>query len=450
VITRNSLIGLIVLLAGLATGCIVSFGVTRYQSRLLQEYLSPVTEAATEGVSFTRLGMEYNQSKAQFQDVLNQFSEAVREASYREHLLLRSQDTMAAAGVETDRLRVQAERALELLRLEDYYIQFFMHYFRWLDTGDAKSSVQYRLAMGQLHASLDHLGKKYNNDPLFTPKWEEEVGRVLSLTEQTDRTIRWARVTVVVLIFTLIMGIPRFIRDSGHKKFAGSLFFDSLFRPNRVSGLSRWHSLRRMAPLLTLLYLFGLFIFTSFSSWVIPLVFGALGLIPVITLTGLSGNRSRWPEMMISFIAPRMPLVILVLGVVAIRGSYFFWYRIWTNEHFRLVVTGLLAMFLFRKIHLNLILARKWSRRSRTFSAVMVLVALGLQLLAAGTPLFLFGTGRSLAFLNSELMILPGDFFPAVPEHNPWLIIAGVILASGSLISFFYMKRMDPELPVSR
>ena len=55
------------------------------------------------------------------------------------------------------------EREVDLLRLKDYYRQFFMHYYRWLDTGDTQSSVQYKLALGQFKATVDWLEEKYRD-----------------------------------------------------------------------------------------------------------------------------------------------------------------------------------------------------------------------------------------------------------------------------------------------
>ncbi len=398
-ITRNGLIGIIVLLAGLTTGYIVSHGVSRFHDRALLEF--------PDSFSVSTI---YDHS----------------DIAYHEAY---------------DELTLLTEREVDLLRLKDYYRQFFMHYYRWLDTGDTQSSVQYKLALGQFKATVDWLEEKYRDNPCFTSREMEELRRIIHITEQTDRTIRWARVVVVVLIFTLVMGIPRFIRESGYKKFAGSLYFDALFRPNRVSDLDRWHSIHRMASALLVLYLFGLVIFSSFVSWRVPLIFGALGLIPVFTLAGMSGNRRKFPEMLVSFLAPKMPIVILVLGVVALRGPIFLWYRIWGSELFRILFIAALFMLIFRKFHVNMVLARKWSHRNRRGSSAMVWMAFGLQLLVAGALLYMFGPEESLVALNRELLLLPGGFTVTPSLFTPWMMIVAGAVTAGAFSLLIYNRR---------
>ena len=412
-----------VLLAGLAAGYLASTGASRLHDRLLSALPDTSVENALEEPFIASLSTIYEHSRAQFGSVLNQGSEDVREAA-----------SMISAPGESEQSNRKAEMEMDLLRLKDFHRKFFMHYFRWLDTGNAQSSVQYKLALGQFEATLDYLTEKYGNQSPLTPRQEAELKRFVHIPEQTDRTVRWARVVVMVLLFILLLGIPHMIRDNGYKKFAGSLLFDSLFRPNHISGLNRWHSLQRMAPLLVILYLFSLVVFTSFSSWRIPVLMGTLGLIPVFLFGALSRNRGKWPEMVVSFMAPRLPVIILLLVVVAIRGSVFFWYRIWGAAQFRLIMITLLTMLIFRKFHTNIILTRKWSNCTRGKSVAMVLMAVGLQFLAAGVVLFWHGSEETFSMLNSEIMLLPTKLFETLSGRFPWLMIAGFILTAASLV----------------
>lgn len=433
-INRNSLVGLIVLLAGLAAGYMASLGASRLQDHLLSDLHDTYIDGALEDPSIVSLSTIYDHSGRQFSRILDQGSEAVTEAARLEEMLMQKLDSVIFAPGEREQMIRKAEMALDLLRLKDFHSQFFMHYFRWLDTGDPQSSVQYKPALGQYEAALDYLAEKYKGQPLLTPRQEAELRGSVHIAGQTDRTIRWARVAVMVFFITLLMGIPRMIRDRGYKRFAASLLFDSLFRPNRISDLTRWHSLQRMASLLIILYLSGQVIFTSFSSWRIPVIFGTLGLIPVISLTALSRNRKRWSEMVVSYMAPRLAVIILLLVVVAKRGTIFFWYRVWSAEQFRMIMIALLTMLLFRKIHINIILTRKWNNCSRTGAAAMVLMAMGLQLLVAGILLFWFGSAESLSTLNSELMFLPAKLFTTITGRFPWLMITGFILTAASFL----------------
>jgi hypothetical protein len=424
VITRNLQIAIVVLLAGLGTGYIASRVAAKFHERVVSELLSS-TAGDLANASLAHLSMRYDQSKDRFREVVKG-SDAVREAALRE---------VALTG-----------RELDLFSLENYYRQFYMHYYRWLDTGNAQSAVQYQLSMGQFEATLNYLEEKQGREPYFSQQELVALRTVVRMAAQSDRTMRWARVVVMVLLFLLVLGIPRFIRKQGHKKFAGSLYFDSLFRPHLVSDLNRWHSIRRMAAALVVLCLFSLVIFTFFISWRLPLLFGVLGLIRLLTFTGMSGNPKKLPEMVVSFMAPLMPVVIMVLGIVAVRGPHFFWYRFWGTELFRIILLSLLFMFVFRKVHLEIILARKWSHRNRTASAALVGIALGFQLLVAGAWLEGFGSKASLELLNKELLLLPPDFFGPARHQLPSLLLLGGVLTAASLILFRSNRKKLSEI----
>ena len=168
--------------------------------------------------------------------------------------------------------------------------------------------------------------------------------------------------------------------------------------------------MKRMAPALLLLYLFSLVICSSFISWKIPLLFGALGLIPVIVLTAMSDKKQKLSALLISFMSPMMLVLILVIGIVAVRGPNFFWYQIWGAEVFRGLFFSLLFMLIFRKLHVYMILVRKWSNRTKSASAAMVWGAFGMQILLAGTLFYWFGPKESMVALNGEVLFLPEEF----------------------------------------
>ena len=440
-ITRNRLIAIIVLLAGLAAGYFAS----RVASRLHNEALShlPVYYSKEEipAASVVNLSTIYERSKEQFKAVLKQGHDAIREAARRRQVLQQSQDRVTTNYDSYEKLILQAEMDVDLRRLMDYYSQFYMYYYRWLDEGDAQSAVQYKLALGQFKATLDYILEKQLEDPVLE-NWEiKELRNAIGIAERSNMTIRWAKVVLVILLFLLLMGIPRLIRDSGYKRFAGSLYFDALFRPNNISTLNRWHSIQRMAFALVLLYLFGLVICSSFISWRIPLVIGTLGLIPVIVLAGLSGVRGKLSALLISFMAPKMLVLILVLGFVALRGPNFFWYLLWESELGRTIFITLLFMLIFRKFHVNIILARKWSHRSRIGSTAMVCMALGLQLLVSGALMYGFGPEESLAALNRELLLLPAYLMRPHPILLNWVMLIAGILTISSISIFIFNKR---------
>lgn len=439
-ITRNALHGIIVLLAGLAAGYFA------YRSSEIPESF-PTTELPVASV--TSLGRLYDQNKEQFQEVVSRGSAMVRETALKKQVLEQSRDSVKAKHEIYEQLISQAGKDLAILRLQDYYTQFYMHYFRWLDTGDGQSAVQYKLALGQFKATLNYTLENNKEDQLLSSLQIKNLRTFIRIVEQSDRSIRWAKVVVVVLIFLLVMGIPRFIRTIGYKRFAASLYFDAIFRPNLISQLNSWHSTQRMILVLPGLYLFAFVIFSSFISWRIPVIFGLLGLLPVILYTGLTYCSRKLAVLGISFLAPKMLIIILVLGIVAVRGPLFFWYRIWGADLFRLIFLSLLFMLIFRKIHVNMILIRKWSHRNRCGSAAIVVLAVGLQLLLAGSLLYIFGTEESVVALNMELLLRPDSLIGFSPELRFWLMLIALITSVTALIIFLLNRKRVSEISKS-
>jgi len=269
--------------------------------------------------------------------------------------------------------------------------------------------------------------------------------------------VRWARVVTVVLLFMLIMGIPRFIRDRGYRRFGGSLYFDALFRPHKISDLNAWHSISRLALTLFLLYVFGGVILSSFSSWLVPLVLGTLGLLPVLFLTLIMGNGRRSGEILVSLMAPKVLILAAILGIVAVRGPMFFWYHFWVSETFRALSMSVFVMLIFHKLHVDAVLARKWSHRNRRGAASMVGMALSLQFLLCGFLLWVCGPEKSVLTLNGDLNLLPpgGSVSPGIAS---WLgesrglpgrlmIFAGMFLAINLLVFLFNRKGPDHLSP---
>jgi hypothetical protein len=441
VITRNRLLGIIVLLAGLTAGYFASRVVQRLHADFhsdLPVYYSREEIPAASVANFCTI---YESSTDQFKQVLNQGQDAIREAARRRQVLQQSKERVTTNPEAYEQLILQSEREIDILRLQDYYSQFYLHYCRWLDAGNAQSAVKYKLALGQFSATLDYILETQQEYPVLTDREIEELRSVIRIAEQSNRTIRWAKVVVVILLFLLVMGIPHLIRDSGYKRFAGSLYFDALFRPNYISDLNRWHSTKSLALSLLLLYMFGFVISSSFISWRIPLVFGVLGLIPVMVLTGLSGIRGKFSALIVTYMAPKMLVLIMVLGLVAIRGPNYFWYLIWGSELFRTLFISILFLLVFRKFHVNVILVRKWGHRNQRGSAALVCLALGLQLLIAGALMYWFGPEESLATLNRELLLLPTYLMGSPASFLNWLMFLAGILTISALSTFIFNRR---------
>lgn len=391
----------------------------------------------------------YYALKSDFQEVVDGGTRALKEASSQRDELLALRDTASLDPEQFDRQIESLEYKTELLRMLDYYTHYFMHYYRWIDTGALPSSVSYKLSMGQFRATVAYHREKYEDKANPSGMDLEELMDGTRVTRQTNRAVRWARVLTVVLLFMLVMGIPRFIRDRDYRRFSATLYFDALFRPHKISDLHAWHSIGRMAAALIILYLFGGVILSSFSSWLFPVVLGSMGMLPVLFLTKVMDQRRKSREIVVSLMAPKVLIMLTVLVVVAVRGPMYFWYHFWVTPLFRALFLSVFVMLIFHKFHVNSVLARKWSQRNRRGAAAMVGMAFGIQLLLAGVLLQAFGLEESLIALNRDLLLLPGGGpghtgitgWLGWPQDLPiWVIALGGITHIISLLVFLFNK----------
>ena len=383
-------------------------------------------------------------TRARMAEVVDEGFRAVREAVVMKDLLLEAKDRVTTHREEYEMLIGAAEYEIELLRLLAYYRQFFMNYYRWIEKGDPRAETAYKLAMGQFSAVRSFHREKYAGDLNTLGMDFEEVDAGMTVAGRTPLSVAGARIFLAVALFLLLMGIPRFIRDRGHRKFAATLFFDALFRPRSISDLNAYHGTGQVALILLLLYLLALVSFSSFASLLFPLCIGALGLLVAIVLSLLFGSGRNFPKILVTVMAPKIMVMTLVTGVVAVRGPQVFWYLFWVSDLFRLLFLSLFVMLLFRKFQIYVIAGRKWMRRNGMASAGMVLMALGLQLLMAGLLLFIFGLEESLTAMNNDLLVLPGGLSKilgitthlGIPPVLPWWI---VILGGGMIIPGFLL-----------
>jgi hypothetical protein len=393
----------------------------------------------------------YYITRDRFQEVIDEGFEAVRGAVALKERLLEVRGRVTIHEEDFAGLIASVEYEIELFRLLDYYRQFFMHYYRWIDTGDQRSRTAYQLAMGQFKAVASFHQEKYGADLNTLGMDLEETDRGITVAEHTFSSVRWARVFVILTLFLLIMGIPGFIRPRGHRKFAASLYFDSIFRPYTVNNISVYHSSRRLAMMLLALYILGFCIFSSFAALWFTIILGALSLFYCLLLGVLMKSGRSMARIIITLLGPRLMIMTLFLVMVAIRGPGFFWFQVWISDLFKMGFLSLLVMMIFRQYQVYIVLSRKWGRRNVPGSAAMVFFALGIQLLLAGGLLSVFGLEESLTTLNNELLILPGGLSKimgitthlGIPVQLPqWIMVAASVITLISLTIFIFNRKV--------
>jgi len=425
----------------------------KYDVRALGLELPPmlwIFEWDLLGASSSVFSNLYFITRDHFQAVMDEGLEAVRGAIAMKDLLLEARDRVEFNTGDYDRLLESVDYEIELFRLLDYYRQYFMHYYHWIDTGDLQSKASSQLALGQFKAVMDFHEKKYGKNLNTLGMDFEETRTGLKIAEETTASVRWAKVVVVIFIFLLILGIPGAVRDRANRKFAGSLLFDSIFRPYLISGLNLYHGTKRLAIFLVSLYLLSLVIFSSFSSLLFPVFIGGLSLIFVLALTVMMKRGKETAKILVSLMAAKVLVMVGILTIVAIRGPNYFWYLFWTSDPFKTIFLSLLIMLLFRKFQVYLILCRKWSQEGGAALRALVFIMLGVQILLLGVALLVFGLEASLTAINNELLVLPAGLSKimgitthlGIPLELPlWIILFASALIMISLSWFFIRKK---------
>lgn len=391
----------------------------------------------------------YYITRDNFQSVIDEGLEAVRGAITLKDMLLEVRDRVEDNQDEYDLLLASVDYEIELFRLLDYYRQFFMHYYHWIDTGDLRSKTSSQLALGQFKAVMDFHEQKYGKDLNTLGMDFEEARTGVRIAEQSASSIRWAKVVVVIFLFLLVMGIPGAVRDRANRKFAGTLLFDSIFRPNLISGLNMYHGTKRLVLLLLALYILSLVIFSAFTSLLFPLCLGGLGLIYVFALTIIIRQGKETAKILVSLMASKVLIFAGILTIVALRGPNYFWFLFWTSDLFKTIFLSLFIMLLFRKFQVYQILCQKWNPEMGQATKALVFTLLGVQILLAGVALMVFGLEESLTAINNELLVLPAGLSKimgitthlGIPLELPiWIILfaSGLILIS---LSGFFIRR---------
>lgn len=395
----------------------------------------------------------YYLTREHVQEVIDEGLEAVRGAVELREILLGIRDRVTLHPAAFDQLIQQTEYEIELFRLLDYYRQYMMHYYGWIDTGDPPRRTAFQLAMGQFKAVAEFHQQKYAGNLNTLGLDLEEAMQGVRIAEKSFASIRWARAWLVLTLFILLMGIPGFIRARGHRLFAASLYYDALFRPHLVSSLHSYHSTRLIALMLGALFVLGFFIFSSFAAFWFPVTWAIMTLLYLLLIGWMAGRREVTSRTAIALLAPRLMLMAIFLALVAFRGSHYFWYRFWTSDLFRMVFLSLLMMLVIRKFQIDVILVRKWGKRNLAGSLSLVLIALGIQFLALGTVLHFIGLERSLTVLNNELLVLPAGLSKimgitthlGIPAAIPgWVMAAALSLTVVSFIMFLFNRRLRP------
>jgi len=400
----------------------------------------------------------YFLTRDRFDAVVAEGTAAVEGASALKELLVPLRVKVARNRADFDALIAATGYEVDLLTMLAHYRKYFMHYFRWLDTGNSESLGAWQLAMGQFRADVRHLQERYAGSPDVLGMDLEEAVTGMKIAGNTGHAVRWARVALILAIFILLLGIPGFTRDRAHLKFSGTLQFQAIFQPYRIHVMESWHSSRALLFFQLAFWIFSLVVFSSFTSWLFPLAVGVSGLVYILVLARMIGPGRNPEQVLIGLMAPKVLLMMVLLGVVAFRGAMYFWFRMWIPGPFRAIFFTVWMLLLFRKFQVHLVLAEKWGRNGKWRAAAKVLTALGIQILTAGAALAFFGLEDSLTALNNDLLVLPSGLSKilgitthlGIPLQLPlWILSAGLALtlatATYLLISYLLERKRTPR-----
>jgi hypothetical protein len=209
-----------------------------------------------------------------------------------------------------------------------------------------------------------------------------------------------------------------------------------------------------VALIMGLLFVLGLYIFSSFAARWFPVIWAGLSIFYLLLVGLMNGRRGFTARTAIALLAPRLILMAIFLALAAVRGPQYFWYLFWTSDLFRTVFLSVVLMLVVRKVHIYVVLVRKWGRRSAAGSLALVTMAAGIQWLAAGALLYLFGLEKSITLLNNELLILPAGLSKimgitthlGIPSTTPQRVMTlALVLTLLASILFLFNRRIRPQ-----
>lgn len=289
--------------------------------------------------------------------------------------------------------------------------RFLLYFYAWLDTGREdyqrkweKSASEYRTK------KIAHYSKYLGN--LDFPAYNFDFAdRGVSQAQKTEEAIWLAR----ILIFFMLIGPFFYTLKKGWFPKNLILVLTAIIVVCVLATVSSFS-----APSFSLLFAFiAIFYFAAihlyFSSYK-PMI---------LPLTGL----------------PILVFALFVIGAIAIRGPFYFWYNFWINEGFR---TWFSMTFVFAILGHFICLICTFRKPTIFSQAGKLLIAISLPLFVMAFVFLLVGFEETLSVLNDELLLLPGMMSRIlgitthlnIPADSPFYLlgVAMALFLSGILL----------------
>jgi hypothetical protein len=389
--------------------------------------------------------------------------EAVAEGFEAVAMVRRLRDL--ANGVDREKMKDVGlyEKLLESLDYEEnlfetlaWYRQAFLHYYHWLDTGDAKSYRIWTEAYGRFReVKQGHLTAYGKN--LDFPAYNFYAADLGMAHAKRSIPMIWFARCLLFIIICLFFAGSRTIQDrhSDHRGEMGrGALWTALIKPWAFFSQGQWSSEEKFLTCMLPLTVIGLCSLTL-SSFLSPHFFGWTFLSVLIFVTALTFSHRHETNsslpLQAAILAPMLCLAGMIMAVVSVRGPLYLWYVFWTGPGFRILFLSLfIAGILWMGFTVFVV--------SRTVFSVSALHAVGNLLISIGA-VFLFnglmtrtiGLEAFLTGLNDEMAVIPLSLSKVLgitthlninPDLPVFVAVGGAIL---SLVGWIMARLSTPQ-----
>lgn len=339
-----------------------------------------------------------------------------------------------------------------------WYRQFFLQYYHWLEEGNSNSSKEWKTALEKFEEEKEKHYSTYGTPAkptsyaphkAQTSYYFKEAEDFAERAKNTTVSIWSARLLLIGLLFAFILGSGPV--QSRTPEYPGKNGLEALWKGT----FSPWNmerienNVRSSGLLLGLLFVSVVGGFATFSLFSAPystvgvagvLFVSLIGLVVLYNWKKLSGVTST-----LATFSPLIVLMLFILGVSNLRGPFLFWYLIWTNTAFKILL-GVMMVALLGWTGYAIIANSKTNLGMNLGSGVgRYFVLVGVILVFSGAVIGFFGLESTIWVLDKELLLLPYALhdilsittYLGIPQSLPWSIVevGGLAVVIGGVIS---------------
>lgn len=339
-----------------------------------------------------------------------------------------------------------------------HYRKFFIKYYHWLNEGNSKSFKEWNNALENFETEKENhyatYGKpakptSYAPHKLQTSYYFKEAEAFADRAKNTTSSIWAARLLLIGLICTFLIGsgpIQKRTSDFPGKNGFKALWKGTVTPWNMDEVENNAKSSLLLLALLLISVIGGFAIFSLFSAPYTTMgIAGAL----VISLTSLillyNWKKTSKITSTLGTFSPIILIMMFLLGIISLRGPYLFWYYLWSNTSFKILL-GIIMTGLLGWTGYGIIANSKTNLETNLGSGIgKYLILLGILIAFSGGMIGLFGLESTVWVMDKELLFLPFALhdilnittYLGIPQSLPWTILkfGGITILIGTILS---------------